>query len=395
MTFSDKIDEWIEEAKARPESALTLMRLIAGRLRELTQRNEELLAENIALQNGTRVEEYQQRIAHLEYQLDLLKRRFGGEALTLEEIPSARDEPVTTSLLVYSGRGRIFRVELAPDCIEAGHLADKLSADLEPPRLLAVPSNEEVLLLYSSGRVNTLTVESLPAVEAGGTWKWEQAALPDEPRAGEALVCITPFSGMPVAMFFVQVSRRGCVKKTMASMAQTILSSHYIGKGALKKADQPFDLALCGQGERLAFVTYEGKLLGLDVDNLSYTVEERIKMSATDYVIAAFLPHPEDALLFVTQMGKVLHREGGMLELAKSPSARGQTLISENRLGQGVRFMGATTIQNGDRVAVLDAEGQIKVYEAGAIAGSGSIGTGELVLSIGVIPSPSREPSTS
>ncbi len=126
MSFNQKIDEWIKEAEARPESALTLLRLIAGRLRELTERNEELLAENIALENGTRVEEYQERIAHLEYQLDLLKRRFGAQGLELDDIPVETDEPFTTSLLVYSGRGRILRVELTTEETELGHLADKL-----------------------------------------------------------------------------------------------------------------------------------------------------------------------------------------------------------------------------------------------------------------------------
>jgi hypothetical protein len=105
MSFNTKIDEWIKEAEDRPESALTLVRLIARRLRELTERNEELLAENIALQNGTRVEEYQTRISHLEYQLDLLKRRFGGEGAALAEIPAEPVEPVSPSLLVYNGRG--------------------------------------------------------------------------------------------------------------------------------------------------------------------------------------------------------------------------------------------------------------------------------------------------
>jgi DNA gyrase/topoisomerase IV subunit A len=394
MSFPNKIDEWIKEAEARPESALTLMRLIAGRLRELTERNEELLAENIALQNGTRVEEYQQRIAHLEYQLDLLKRRFGTEGLELAEIPVETTEPSTTSLLVYNGRGHILRAELATDDQELGRIADKLEADHEPPRLLAVPSNEEVLLLYSSGRVSTLSVEKFPTVEAGDAWTWEGAALPDEPRAGETLACIAPFSGMPVSNFFLQVSRRGCVKKTTASMAQNILSNHYIGKGTLGKSDQPFDLTLCDEGERFAFVTYEGKLLGLDVDNLSYTAEERIKMSASDYVIASFLPRPEDALIFLTQTGKVVHRESKMIEPTKSSSAKGQALISANRLAQGIRFMGAAPIRDGDRVAVLDANGGIKIYEAGAIIGSGSIGTGELVLSIGVIPAPGTDPST-
>jgi len=393
MSFPNKIDEWIKEAEARPESAIMLLRLIAGRLRELTERYEELLAENIALQNGTRVEEYQGRIAHLEYQLDLLKRHVGAEGAELVEIPAEQTGPVTTNLLAYNGQGRIIRLELNSDHQTTGRIADKLSNDHEPPRLLAVPSNEEVLLLYSSGRVSTLAVNDLRSMEAGTDWHWEDASLPDEPRAGETLVCIAPISRLPVSSYFLQVSRRGCVKKTMTSMAQNILSNHYIGKGALKKSDQPFDLTLCDEGERYAFVTYEGKLLGLDVDDLSYTIEERIKLSASDYVIASFLPRPDDELLFVTQMGKVLHRESSMLETTKSSSAKGQALISANRLGQGVRFMGAAAVQNGDRVAVLDATGTINVYEAGSITGSGSIGTGELILSIGVVPAPSEEPS--
>jgi DNA gyrase/topoisomerase IV subunit A len=393
MSFNQKIDEWIKEAEERPESALTLLRLIAGRLRELTERNEELLAKNIALENGTRVEEYQERIAHLEYQLDLLKRRFGAEGLELEEIPVERDEPTTTSLLVYNGRGRILRVELTTDETELGHLADKLDTDDEPPRLLALPSNEEVLLLYSSGRVSTHSVHTLPTMVAGGEWTWEGAALPNEPRAGETLVCITPISHLPVSDFFLQVSRRGDVKRTTASMAQNILSNHYIGKGALKKADQPFDLTLCNQGARFAFVTYEGKLLGLEIEDLSYTIEARISMSASDYVIASFLPRPEDALIFVTQMGKVLHRTSSVIETTKSAAAKGQALISAKRLDQGVRFMGAASVQDSDRVAVLDAKGQVNLYKAEAIAGSGSIGSGELILSIGVIPAPSIEPS--
>src|SRR5215510_5980513 len=102
MSFTNKIDEWMKEAEERPESAVTIVRLIARRLRELTERDEELLAENIALQNGTRVEEYQKRIAHLEYQLDLLKRRFGSDEAILAELPIPSAETSTRSLLVHN-----------------------------------------------------------------------------------------------------------------------------------------------------------------------------------------------------------------------------------------------------------------------------------------------------
>jgi hypothetical protein len=55
------------------------------------------------------------RIAYLEYQLDLLKRRYGldaGDPTTLHE-QSAR--AAQAFLIVYSARGRILRIELDPE----------------------------------------------------------------------------------------------------------------------------------------------------------------------------------------------------------------------------------------------------------------------------------------
>jgi len=384
-SFTDKIDEWMKEAEERPESAVTIVRLIARRLRELTERDEELLAENIALQNGTRVEEYTKRIAHLEYQLDLLKRRFGVDEGALVELPAQPVESSTLNLLIYNAYGRIFRIELNPETKELGRITSEMVTDHEPPRILAVPSNEDVLLLFTSGRVDTYSVNDIPIVELGGAWAWDQAALPNEPRAGELLACVAPFSHLPLSDFFLQVSRRGCVKKTMTSMAQSILSNHYIGKGALQKSDQPFDLTLSHKKDRAAFVTYEGKVIAFDVDDLSYATEERIRLTATDYVIASFTTRADDSLLFVTQTGKVIQRESESIELSKSSTAKGQALIPPSRLEQGVRFMGAASVKNSDSVMVLDATGRLRVHEAGAMTGAGSIEAEGLILSIGLI----------
>src|SRR5690349_2154074 len=141
MSFTHKIDEWMKEAEARPESAVMIVKLVTRRLRELTERNEELLTENIALQNGTRVEEYQKRIAHLEYQLDLLKRRFGSDDPLLAELPTTSVERSTLSLLIYNTYGRIFRTEINSDIQTLGRIADETIQNSEQPRLLAVPSN--------------------------------------------------------------------------------------------------------------------------------------------------------------------------------------------------------------------------------------------------------------
>ena len=389
MSFSHKIDEWMKEAEARPESAVTIVKLIARRLRELTERNEELLSENIALQNGTRVEEYQKRIAHLEYQLDLLKRRFGADESLLAELPANPAEISTLSLLVYNTYGRVFRLEINADTEALGRIVDETLANSEQPRLLAVSSNEEVLLLFNSGRVSTQAVSSIPAVDCGGAWAWEQAALPDEPRAGEMLVCIAPLSHLPLSEFFLQVSRRGCVKKTMTSMAQSILGNHYLGKSTLQKSDQPFDVTLSQKKDVFAVVTIEGHLLGLDVDALPYSAEDRIRLTASDYVIASFVPHPDESLLFVTQTGKVIQRESSNLELSKSGLAKGQTLIPPARLEQGVRFIGAASVREEDRLVVLDTTGSLNVHLAEAMIGAGSIAAAGLTgvaVSIGVLP---------
>jgi DNA gyrase/topoisomerase IV subunit A len=224
---------------------------------------------------------------------------------------------------------------------------------------------------------------------------WANAALPDEPHAGEWLACVMPISRLPLSEFFVQVSRRGCMKKTMTSMAQSILGNHYLGKGTLQKSDQPFDVRLSLKKDLFAFVTFEGKLLGLDVNELPYSSEDRIKLTASDYVIASFLPQPEDAMLFFTQTGKVIHREAASLELSKSSLAKGQPLISPARLEQGVRFIGAASVRETDRIAVLDAKGNLKVHPAESVTGSGSIEADGLVLSMGVVPGETRKASNS
>lgn len=385
MSFTNKIDEWMKEAEDRPESAVMIVRLIARRLRELTERDEALLAENIALQNGTRVEEYQKRIAHLEYQLELLKRQFNtNDSLLAEQVSESAE--TTLNLLVYNSYGRIFRLELGSGQQALGCITDQRINDREPPRLLCIPSNEEGLLLFTSGRVSTHKVSDIPSVNIGGQWSWEGAALPDEPRAGEWLACIMPFSHLPLSDYFLQVSRRGCVKNTMTSLAQSVLSNRYLGKGTIQKSDQPLDVVLGQQKDRFVFVTHEGKLLALDVDELSYSAEERIRLTATDFVVASFLAQPDETMLFFTQTGKVIQRESNSLELSKSPLAKGQPLISPARLDQRVRFVGAASVKNNDRVVVLDAKGNITVHLAESIAGAGSIETEDLILAANVIP---------
>ena len=388
-----KIEEWIKEVEQRPGSALTMLKLIAGRLRDLTERNEELLGENIALQDGSRVEEYRKRIAALEYQLDLLKRRFD---LNQEGLAALAVKPaaVPLALLVYSAHGRILRIEPVPETGVFGHLSGELSAAGEAPRLLALPANEELLLLFSSGRVSTCPVEDIPAQEAGGDWTLDQAALPDEPHAGERLACVMPLASLALADFFLQASRRGCVKKTMTSMAETIFENHYLGKGAIQKMDQPLDVTLCRKKDLFAMVTQAGRLLGLNVDDLPYSVEERIKLEATDHVVAGFIIRPEQLLLCLTQTGKVISRNSAFIEPAKTSATRGQTLIPPARLEQGVRFIGAAPVRETDRVVVLEAAGNVSLHAQAELTGAGVVRSEGPLVAFGILPAPAdKQPS--
>jgi hypothetical protein len=385
-----KIEEWIQEVETRPGSAVTILKLIAGRLRDLTGRNEELLAENIALQDGTRVEEYKRRIAHLEFQLDLLKRRFGIDPAALEALTSA-PAPAPLSLLLYSASGRILCLEPGDAPGPLGRLNDQITAGGEFPRLLGLRGSEEMLLLFSSGRVSTCAVEDIPLAPLQGEWTWEQGALPDEPRAGERLAGILPLSELPLADYFLQTSRRGCLKKTMTAIADTILTNHYIGKGAIEKTDQPFDLLLGWKGDRFALVSREGRLLGLDVEGLSYSVEERIKLDGTDHIIAAFTYAEADLIFCLTQTGKVITKDAGFVEMAKSSLSRGQALIPPGRLEQGVRFIGAARARPSDRLAALDESGNLDLFSVAELLSTGSVQSEAPLAAFGILPASAQK----
>ena len=392
MTFSEKIDEWIKEAETRPGSALMILKLIAGRMRDLSERNEELASENITLQDGSRVKEYQERIAYLEFQLELLKRRFGAE-----EVGSTARQPVadTLSLLIYSAQGRILRMPVneseLPATPNLGYLRNYFEPGGEPPRLLAVPSTEEVLLLFSSGRVGTYRVADVPVLPSGSQLDLGQATIPDAPHAGEKLVCLMPLSHLPVSDFFLQASRRGSVKKTLHTIFEKVLSTHYLGRGAVQKNDQAFLVMLAEKKARLALVTYEGHILYLEADGLAFSAEERIHMELTDRIIAAFVPGANDWVVCLTQNGKILQRESASFEIAKAPGSRGQPLIPPSRLEQGTRFVGATACQAVDWLLTLDGQGKLSAWLLKDACGAGALRTESEFISIGLIPSLNRQ----
>ena len=381
MITPEKIDEWIKEVEERPGSAVIILQYISNRLRDLTQRNQELRADNLALRTEKKVEEYERRIANLEYQLDLLKRQFGGDPAVLEALASAAIPvgitPDVLSVLVYDAHGHILRLETDPAGLTEGALLGTLpetpGPGEEPLRLLVSSAAEEMLFVFSSGRVSTRAVASIPAVLPDHKLDWEQASQPDEPRGGETLGCLTPVSRMALSDYFVQTSLRGWVKKVGTTLASSILEKHYIGTGVTQPGDRTFNVVLAKREERLVLVSRDGYGLCLEVQALPFAVESAFKLGNLDFIAAAFITSPGRPVLVMTQLGKVVHLGADYLDPAGSLRSRGQALYSQQRREKGVKVVGAAALQANDWTLALHKDGRLTVHSAHSLIDSGAM----------------------
>jgi DNA gyrase/topoisomerase IV subunit A len=385
MVTSEKIEEWLREVEQRPESAPLIIQFIGNRLRDLAAWNEALRSENIALASGNRVEEYEQRIAHLEYQLDLLKRQLGGEALQAGQATTGLPaQAATISLLVFDHLGRVLRIVLDPTALEDGVVLGYLQGDLgredEPPRLLAVPSSEELFFVFTYGRVAAISVEELAQVPAGGSWEWEQAPVPEARRSREALACLTPVARLALAEFLIQFSRRGYVKKVLASMAASILSQQYIGAGTVLPVDKIFAMLLGAKDSRIALVSHEGRLLCLEAGQLPFSIEEAMRLEPTDHLVTAAPLPAGKTLLVMTQIGKLVALDGDDLPAAPSFKLKGQAIFSGQRRASGVRVVGAAAVDDADWAIALHADGRVSLHAVSSLLGRGTLpAQGELL----------------
>jgi DNA gyrase/topoisomerase IV subunit A len=375
----EQIEEWLQEVEQRPSSAGLIIRYITNRLKDLTARNEELLAENIALRSGRKVEEFEGKIANLEYQVEVLKRQLGGVINgTISAIPAAVE---TISLLVYTVKGHVVRASLPVDRFTSGEeltaFTDQHGKDGPPPRILMAGSQEELLFVFDSGRSTTMPLTEIPE-QAADQLDWS-SAYRVEPRAGEELAAVLAIGRMTLHEYILQVSRRGCAKKMMRSAFEQHLAKNYIGTGIRSQPDKTCGLALSGRDERVVLASREGWLATVEVGHLPYTSEEVLKLSATDYVISAFTEAQKPSVVIVTDTGKVIHRECGWLEPTESFKSRGQAVFSQSRREAGTRVVGAAAVEPNDWGAALLSDGRIvtsrmeDLFAAGSFRDAGSL----------------------
>lgn len=369
MINKEQIDAWIEEAKQRASSAPLIIQYIGGRLQTLSERNEALLAENIELRSGRKVEEFESRIATLEYQLEILKRQMAGLP---EGMAAQAGEQM--GVLIYHPKGQILRVDVSARDLRAGQIARLNSTAWTDgmPRLLAAQASEELLLVFDSGRTEALALEQITPAASGDGLDWH-SGYTAETRGKEELVSILPVGRMAIYDACLQISRRGCAKKMMRGAFETHLAKSFIGSGVKSKLDKTCALLLGDKNDQLALATREGYLLSLSVEQLPYTTEEILKLSATDYVVAGFVIDQQTDFVCVTQTGKVIHREVNWFEEAASFKSRGQAIFSQSRREAGTVLISAGVFDASDWYVALDDAGRVSLDSMARLVESGTV----------------------
>jgi DNA gyrase/topoisomerase IV subunit A len=361
-----KIEEWLREVEERPESAQAIIRQIAIRLKDLDDQNEALKSENIALKMGEKVEAYERRIANLEYQLEILKRQ--TTQTTIEEISKA------PNLLIYDGQGRVFRLELetlSPEAVIA-NIVVETSLTNDPIHLLVVDSREELLFVFDSGRAVNMPVNDIPFV-GQEELEWEQAFL-QEPQGLEMLAMIVPISRMALFEYGVQTSRRGFVKKMGESFLESCIANQNVGSGVLAASDKTCSLELCNGNDVLVLVSKNGYLLCMQVDQLSSTISETMRLNIDDHVVSALVPGGEGSILVLTNNGKAFHRDVDWLEPANSLKTQGRSILSQSRREAGTRIVAAVAASDEDWGLALLSDGRVVAHKMSTIFGPGALG---------------------
>ncbi len=408
MVDRKKIQAWIKEIEQRPSSAALILNYIGNRLEELTSKNEELQAEIFALQSGNRVGAYENKIAHLEYQIDLLKRQ--GFAIDPESSTEAHKAILTlnnskdfSKLLIYDSTSRVAKLDFSPNLhqkfTEIGQLTNIDSIQPETFRIVSALPNEELLFVFDSGRVATVGIEKISLAQAQLTaddkvekriLSWDNVGKPINTNGGEHLSCISSFSQLPFSDYFFLISRRGYSKKIRTSMANSIISNHYIGTSIQSKPDCLFTMSLVQSDEKLVVMSQEGFLLGISNQSIPVSLEEIFKLNISDHVVAFMKPKRDEYILVMTNIGKTAQIMVEQIEMVNSIRTRGQGFLSTKRKNQGVRVIGAVAARDEDMGIVIDQFGNISAITIGELADAGTLPNGIVPIAFAVISSQDR-----
>ena len=237
--------------------------------------------------------------------------------------------------------------------------------------MLVVAPNEELICVFTSGRILPLPVSSIPMGNRES--EWDQISIPMEPGVGDALASLMPASKMALADFFLQVSRRGFMKKIRMALAPSIMENRYIGTGTKLPGDQTLEIGLGHENDLYALLSWEGYLQCVTASMLSFAVEEAVRLNSSDHLVAAFPYRQDQSIIVMTQIGKAIHRTVDGLEIADDLRRRGRALYSKERRERGVRVVGGAAASAQDWGLALHPDGRITLHAMAALFESGTI----------------------
>jgi DNA gyrase/topoisomerase IV subunit A len=354
---SSKIQEWIKEIEERPMIAPFIVRRLSDRLVELDALNEELRSENLLLRSGQKVEEYERKIAELEYQIELLKRQRQDGA------PTTRSEII--SLLIYDTAGRVLARQFNPKGLQEGNLfatlqnlGDTHSDDIH---LLAVTPQDELVFLMDTGRVATQMAGAI-LQQPDANLDWDKA-FQLELRSGERLVSIAPITHAPLAEQCIQITRKGFARSFQKDLFQTFLSRRNLGKGIKLAADQLFTLTLCSTADIFVLVSRSGFISAIPASKLSISLEEVMRLDPQDYLVSAFIIQSDDLLVIAAQDGEILIQKNPWVDPADANGVK-RRILSRSKAG-GMRVIGAGAGEIGGWAFLLNSQGEIYAQSIG------------------------------
>ncbi len=352
MIKPNKIQEWIQEIEERPLAAPFLVRTLSARLLELDEINESLRAENLTLRTDKKIQEYERRIADLEYQIELLKRQVQGEIKLVTN---------QAYLLIYDTEGHLLIRDFSPQELASGGGFAPIS-QFEAPHsddihMLAVEPHDELMFVMDSGRVSTQTASELPLAGDDTTW---QNTFTFDMRSGERLVTIVPITRAPFIQSVVQVSRKGAARSIKKDLFQSFLASHQVGKGVRSPADAPLGLSLCNSDEVFVVVSHSGFTGAFQPQKLSITLEEIIKLDMKDYLVSAFTIRSDQKLVIALENGDLYFQTNPWQDAQDADGSKRRLLFGSSR-SSSVRIVEAVSAAEGSWAFQLDQQGSITV----------------------------------
>lgn len=355
MIKPSKINEWIEEIEQRPLAAPFIVRTLSARLIELDKINEELREENLKLQSGKKIQEYERRIAELEYQIELLKRQAAGGEATLAPL----EQP---SLLIYEASGKLLITNFSPATLVSGHTLAAIQGfeapQLDDIHLLTAGPSDELLFLFDSGRIYTRRTGELTHTPADAL-DWNNALQADQ-RSGERLIAVIPITNIPLLDGCLQTSRKGYARFISQDYFSSFLTEKNLGKGIRLASDVLYTLTLCRCEDVYVQVTRNGYISARPAGKLTITLQETLKFDMQDYLVGAFTIRPEQHILIAAQNGEVYTQKNPWTDPSSADGSKRRLLLGGLHAG-GVSVIGAGAASTGSWHFRLTTAGNILI----------------------------------